>query len=216
MNEVASSLGMDGSNFVNPDGPDHPEQYTTARDMAIAGAALLQDRLLSEIVASTDWEMTVTGPNARSYELRNTNQLLAVDRVHGIKTGTTGEAGESIVLATRREWNQVLTVVMGSEDRYGDVTTLMEHIDSEVRWVHFGASDDFPGIQRAAERFNFVLAVPFVQPMLSSEADRLYANLWLGPRPRSTLPVRWGHVVFFHDGEELYRVPVLMAGDIGD
>jgi D-alanyl-D-alanine carboxypeptidase len=33
MNSVAEHLGMRNSNFANPDGSDHPDQYTTARDL---------------------------------------------------------------------------------------------------------------------------------------------------------------------------------------
>jgi serine-type D-Ala-D-Ala carboxypeptidase (penicillin-binding protein 5/6) len=212
MNELAVDIGMTGSSFVNPDGRDEDGQYTTARDLAIAGAELLRDRMLAEIVAAPAWTMTVTGQNGRQYDVVNTNELIGVERVHGIKTGTTGSAGEAIVLATRRGNNQILTVVMGSEGRYTDTIALLQHLDDQLQWVEFGASSDFPGIQGAAERFGFVLAVPFVEPMDREVAERLYAELTLGPRPRGTLPVRWGHVVFFDDGEELYRVPVLLAG----
>jgi serine-type D-Ala-D-Ala carboxypeptidase (penicillin-binding protein 5/6) len=213
MNDLSASLGMQNSKFVNPDGPDVPGQFTTARDLAIASEALLRDRLLAEIVAAPAWTMTVSGPNTREYVVYNTNALLGSDPVHGVKTGTTGEAGESVVLATRRGGNQILTVVMGSDHRYRDTLSLLQYIDDRVRWVEFGASDDFPGLRNAADRFGFVLAVPFTKPMLYSDSDRLHSQLSLGPRPRGTLPVRWGHVVFFHDGEELYQVPVLMTGD---
>jgi serine-type D-Ala-D-Ala carboxypeptidase (penicillin-binding protein 5/6) len=213
MNDLSASLGMRNSNFVNPDGPDDPEQFTTARDLAIASEALLRDRLLAEIVAAPTWTLTISGPNAREYLVYNTNALLGAEPVHGVKTGTTGEAGESVVLATRRGGNQVLTVVMGSDHRYRDTLSLLQYIDDRVRWVEFGASNDFPGLRQAADRYGFVLAVPFTRPLLHSDSDRLHSRLSLGPRPRGTLPVPWGHVVFFQDGEELYQVPVLMTGD---
>lgn len=212
MNEVGQDLGMTGSNFVNPDGPDHPDQFSTARDLAIAGKAVMDSQLLTEIVGASGWTITVTGANARAYTVNNTNDLLGAERVHGIKTGTTGEAGESFVLATRREGNQVITVVMGSSQRYADTLTLLQFLDERIHWVNFGPSSDFPGIERAAERYGFVLAVPFVRPYLRTEVDRLDAELELGPRPRGTLPIRWGHVVFLNDGVELYQVPVLRAG----
>lgn len=216
MNAVAGAIGMTGSNFVNPDGPDDPNQYTTARDLAIAGAELLENRLLADIVASPAWSITISGPNARQYEVLNTNAFIGIDRVHGIKTGTTGQAGESVVLATRRGGNQIITVVMGSDARYQDTNNLLAHLDNQIRWVQFGASTDFPGVLSAAERYNFVLVVPFVEPRLRQDAERLSSRLVLGPRPRGTQPVRWGHVVFLNDGEELYLVPVLRTGDSDD
>src|SRR5690606_41114503 len=40
MNAEAARLGMTGSHFVNPHGLFSPEQYTTARDMALLARAL--------------------------------------------------------------------------------------------------------------------------------------------------------------------------------
>jgi D-alanyl-D-alanine carboxypeptidase len=213
MNRVASDLGMTGSNFVNPDGPDAPQQFSTARDLAIAGAAVLDDELLAWIVSSSGWTITVSGVNARTYTVNNTNDLLGAERVHGIKTGTTGQAGESIVLATRRETNQIITVVMGSSQRYADTLLLLQYLDERIRWMKFDASSDFPEVAGQAQAMGFVLAFPFVKPYLRSEADQFRAELTLlGPRPRGSLPVRWGHVVFLNDNEERYEVPVLRAG----
>jgi serine-type D-Ala-D-Ala carboxypeptidase (penicillin-binding protein 5/6) len=213
MNVVASSLGMNSSNFVNPDGPDHPEQYTTARDLAIAADAVMQDDLLAEIVAAQVWTITIQGPNARRYEIFNTNDLLGADRVHGVKTGTTGEAGQSVVLATTRGKNRIITVVMGSNQRYQDTLLLLQHIDSQVRWIEFGPSHDFPGIRDAADRFGFVLIAPFTEPIRLDDSVNVSATLELGRRPVGTLPLPWGYVVFLHDGEELYQVPVWKTGD---
>lgn len=217
MNRVAEDLGMTGSNFVNPDGPDVPQQFSTARDLAIAGAAVLDDDLLALIVGTSGWTITVNGPNARTFTVNNTNELIGIARVHGIKTGTTGQAGESVVLATRRNGNQIITVVMGSTQRYADTLTLLQYLDDRIRWVEFDASDDFPDIARSADELGFVLVVPFVRPYLHSEADQIRAELvLLGPRPRGTLPVRWGHVVFLNDNVELIEVPVLRAGVSGN
>jgi serine-type D-Ala-D-Ala carboxypeptidase (penicillin-binding protein 5/6) len=213
MNEVAASLQMNDSNFVNPDGPDHPEQYTTARDLAIAADAVMQNDLLAEIVAAPVWMINVQGPNARQYQVFNTNDLLGADRVHGVKTGTTGEAGQSVVLATTRGANRVITVVMGSAQRYQDTLLLLEHLDRQIRWVEFGPSNDFPGVRDAADRYGFTVIAPFTEPVLISSGMNLNATLELGRRPAGTLPLAWGYVVFLQDGEELYLVPVWQTGD---
>lgn len=213
MNAIAESIGMTDSNFVNPDGPDHPEQYTTARDMAIAGAELLEHELLSEIVESPVWEITVTGLNARQYTVENTNLLIGADRVHGIKTGTTGEAGQSIVLATRRGDNQIISVVMGSEGRYVDIETLMGHLDDQIRWVEFGASDDFPLVQQAQDRHRFAFLDEFTVPMLRDDIGEVTAEYEVGALRNPALPLRWGVVVFLERDEELYRVPLFRTFD---
>lgn len=215
MNRVADGLDMSNSNFVNPDGRDVPEQYSTARDLAISARELLSRSVLADIVSRAVHEMTIEGPNARSYEVYNTNELLGAESVHGVKTGTTDGAGESVVLATRRSGNQILTVVVGSEQRYVDTQEMLDQIDAEVTWVSFSPSSWFPGVESAAEQYGFVVATPVVVPMRIEDAERLYAQVNLGPRPSGDATVIWGDVVFLLDGEMVYRIPVLSTGQAG-
>src|SRR5690606_2160233 len=70
MNRVARRLGMRSTHFVNPDGRDAPGQRSTARDLAILGAALLKDPFLADVVAQRVTTISVEGPNARSEERR--------------------------------------------------------------------------------------------------------------------------------------------------
>jgi serine-type D-Ala-D-Ala carboxypeptidase (penicillin-binding protein 5/6) len=212
MNTLAADVGMANSRFLNPVGIDAPGQYSTARDLAIAGREVLRDPLLAELVAMTTYQITVSGPNARTFEVRNTNQLLPVDRVHGIKTGTTTAAGENLVLVTRRSGNQVLTVILGSQDRYGDVQRMLNFIDERLIWITFGASIEFQGVLSAQERFDFAFGATITKPVSVETGAGLYARLELGRRSGGVAGGSWGYVVFLLDGEELYRLPLIVPG----
>jgi serine-type D-Ala-D-Ala carboxypeptidase (penicillin-binding protein 5/6) len=210
MNAVAVGIGMTSSQFRNPVGMDDDAQFSTARDLAIAGAALLRDPTLASLVALPELEIEVAGPSPRSILLVNTNELLPIDRVHGVKTGTTDAAGQCLVLATRRSGAQILTVILGSEDRYADTQQLLSVVDERIEWVSLGGGESFPGLERAADVLGFTLPVTPVVPMDREEADRLHYQFDLGPRPEGSEHEIWGSVVFLNDGTELYRLPVLV------
>jgi len=57
----------------------------------------------------------------------NTNRLLwSFDGMEGIKTGTTGKAGNCLVAAASRDDRQLISVVMDSANRWGDTSRLLE------------------------------------------------------------------------------------------
>jgi serine-type D-Ala-D-Ala carboxypeptidase (penicillin-binding protein 5/6) len=210
MNAVAAEIGMTSSRFLNPVGMDDDGQFSTARDLAIAGAALLRDPTLAPLVALPELEIDVAGLATRSILLVNTNELLPIDRVHGVKTGTTETAGQCLVLATRRSSAQILTVILGSEDRYADTQQLLSFVDERIEWVSLGSGESFPELERAADVLGFTLPVTPVVPMNREQAGQLHYRFDLGPRPAGSDHEIWGSIVFLNDGTELYRLPVLV------
>jgi len=86
----------------------HPEQYSTARDMVLLGAALQAHfpRYFAYFKADS---FTFRG---RSY--KNHNRLLGrVEGVDGIKTGYTRASGFNLVTSVRRGGRTFVAVVMG-------------------------------------------------------------------------------------------------------
>ena len=130
MNELAAELGMTQSRVLTPDGEDVEGQAVSARDLALAARAFLDDPVLVRIASMREATVRVGGPQARTLRLANTNTLLGERGVFGIKTGTTGAAGQCLVVAWRMADGQVyLAVVLGSQDRYADVRTLIDWIE---------------------------------------------------------------------------------------
>lgn len=93
--------------------------------MVIAARALLREPVLVSIVAMQRAEVRIGGPKARVIRLENTNQLLAQDGVFGIKTGTTDQAGQCLLVAYRAPSGTQIAVILGSQDRYGDARALL-------------------------------------------------------------------------------------------
>lgn len=131
LNAYAAAAGMTNTHFSNPVGDDAPDEMSTARDLARATQRLLDDPLLTDIVGTASATVRVTGPDERDIPLVNTNQLLARDDVFGVKTGSEDAAGQCLIAGFWRGNDRILTVVLGSADRYADTTALMDAIDAE-------------------------------------------------------------------------------------
>jgi len=130
MNARAPQIGATNSHFVNPYGDDAPGQYSTARDLLrIADEALGRPDFARVVATPTITVKTVDG--ARSFALRNTNELLFTrPGIHGVKTGTTPECGYCLVAAQWRAGGRVIAVVLGAADRVADATALLDWVNA--------------------------------------------------------------------------------------
>jgi len=64
---------------------------------------------------------------ARSSNVQNTNSLLGIyPGDQGLKTGTTTEAGQCLVSYVTRPDGDLLLVLLGSEQRFGDTIKLLD------------------------------------------------------------------------------------------
>ena len=74
------------------------------------------------------------------HEYIATNKLLNTELasgvvVEGLKTGRTPEAGECLITTTTwPDGHRVLTVVLDSEDRFGDTEILIDWIYNSTQW----------------------------------------------------------------------------------
>ncbi|MGH2548446.1 MAG: serine hydrolase [Thermomicrobiales bacterium] len=129
MNEYAVSLGLENTHFSNPDGDNADDNYSSAADVAWLGAALMQNDDLAAIVAMPDFSFESEGGNL--YEKPTTNELLGVDGIIGIKTGSTGEAGGCVVLAQETASGGIIILtVLGSDLAYDDLNRIV----TDARW----------------------------------------------------------------------------------
>lgn len=129
MNEYAVSLGLENTHFSNPDGDNAEDNYSSAEDVAWLGAELMQNDELAAIVATHDYRF-ISG-DGNEYTGVTTNELLGVDGVVGVKTGSTGEAGGCVVLVQETaSGDLVVLTILGSEIAYDDLNRIV----TDARW----------------------------------------------------------------------------------
>lgn len=134
MNKKAASLNLSSSHFDNPAGFDSPKHYSSAKDLAIITQNALKNPQLVKIFATKETNI-VSIDKKYNHELVNLNKLLSQVRgVLGVKTGFTQEAKENLVTYIDRDNHQILTVILGSDDRFGDSTKLIEWAYSNFEW----------------------------------------------------------------------------------
>ncbi len=134
MNKKANNLGLLNTHFTNPSGVDESGQYTTARDLAYLGLALIKNAEISGIVA-TKQKTVASIDGAIQHKLVSTNQLLGeVPGVLGIKTGWTEFARENLVTYVIRDNHKVIIAVLGSADRFGETKRIIDWIYGNFTW----------------------------------------------------------------------------------
>ena len=134
MNKKAKDLNMNNTHYMNPAGLDDENHYTSVKDLALISSYALKNPTFQKIVATPSYSVTdITGKKVHTF--KNINELLGkVWGVDGIKTGWTEIAGESLVASANRNGKRVLTIVLGSLDRFGETEYLIEWSYANHRW----------------------------------------------------------------------------------
>ncbi len=125
MTHVAKELGMKNTTFYNASGLPNKKQKSTARDMALLGAALYHHFPQYYKLFSTK-KFTYKGRTIYTH-----NHLLKNFKgADGMKTGFTNAAGFNIVTSAQRDGNRVIAVTMGHrmlKQRDKKVASMMEN-----------------------------------------------------------------------------------------
>ena len=127
MNLHADDLGMTTTRFVNSSGLPDDGHYSSAKDMAILSAALIER--YPEHYSMYSEKSFQYGEIERPQV--NRNRLLWRDKsVDGVKTGMTEAAGFCLVASALREGTRLIAAVMGAEndeDRLRDTQKLLAY-----------------------------------------------------------------------------------------
>jgi D-alanyl-D-alanine carboxypeptidase (penicillin-binding protein 5/6) len=134
MNDKAKKINLNQTNFVNPSGIEADGHVTSAHDLAILTAEALSNPIFSQIVATKDYVITdLTKEN--KYYLKNTNELIGkIPGIKGVKTGWTENSGECLVTFVDREQGKIITVLLGSQDRFGETQKLIDWVYNNFKW----------------------------------------------------------------------------------
>ena len=133
MNKLARYYSLNDSHFVNVNGLHAGNHFSSAYDLAqFARLSLRSPVIRASISQST---VSIEDLAHQPYELENTNELLEVlPEVKGVKTGWTPEAGECFVGLLDLNGHELITVVLGSKDRFSDTKELIAWAKKAISW----------------------------------------------------------------------------------
>ena len=136
MNDKARELGMSDTYFTEPAGLDDKNSFSTSRDLIeLVKYSLRYDQLFKILKTQKTEVASIDG--SLKHRIFNTNDLLGkLFNVIGGKTGFTELAGGSIILVTEAPnlESRLITVVLGSSDRFGDAEKLIEWAKTAYLW----------------------------------------------------------------------------------
>lgn len=219
MNQYAKKLGLKNSHFMNATGLPHPEHYSSARDMALLGVALIRDfpedyRWYSE--KEFEWN-GIKQPNRNSL-LWDTS--LNVD---GIKTGHTSGAGFCLVSSATQGGMRLVVSLLGGKSMASRaveskkiLTWAFRNFDT-VQAVKAGEALTRPRVWYGdSETVAVGLAQPATLVLPRGRRQDLKANYSLLPDLQA--PVAKGQVVgklFLQlDGKDVAEHPLVALADV--
>jgi len=133
MNAKMNQWNITGTHFSNATGLIDDGNYATARALGqIAMLATRQEYITSAVKRPN---ASITSAAGRTLNLTNTNRLLATGGFYGIKTGYTEASGECFIGISKVNGHEVVTVLLGADDRFGDTQELVNWIGRAWQWI---------------------------------------------------------------------------------
>lgn len=169
MNTKAKQLGMRNSNFVNSHGWHHPDQYTTAHDMAKLSLQLMKDfPKYYPMFAKTSFTYRgriITGHN---------HVIKRYQGAEGIKTGYVNASGFNLITTASKPYGKLVAVVMGAPSAKARDDHMIQLLNKNFSKISKYRRHDLNyknGIQKAA------INLEEVQNNIFAEIDKPEFNL---------------------------------------
>ena len=207
MNDKARALSMNNTCFGNPHGLDHPDNYSTASDMAILAAYAMNNPIFSKTVSTQQIRI------GNRY-LRNHNKLLwRVEGADGIKTGYTRAAGRILVSSATRQGRRLIAVTISAPDDWNDHSALLEKnftkycVDSLIKkgdcigYLPVAGSNQHQVPLLAAKDFSYAVAANEEVEIYQQNTSFVYAPVVAGQDA--------GNAYILIDGTVVGKVPVV-------
>ena len=136
MNEVAQSIGLKNTHYANPTGFDDARAYSTASDVLTAILEVYRNPWLMEVLAHTSGEVSsVDGLYVHKFKTTSSILRDKTNHIIGGKTGFTDDAlGNLAVFANSPNHSLLIAVLLGSETREEDMSTLLSWVYNSYDW----------------------------------------------------------------------------------
>ena len=128
MHRYAKELKLENTVFINPHGLDLPDAQgkSTAADIArISVIATKCESILKIVHKKKSTILVKRKGEIVELVVKNTNKILGLDGIDGMKTGTTRRAGPCFIGTAIKNGKRLVCVVLDSPDRFGDARELL-------------------------------------------------------------------------------------------
>lgn len=214
MNQTAAEMDLENTSFADPAGLDDDENYSSPRDLAAIAREAMEYPEFAEIVDTQ--EATISTQN-REIEFFATNELLNFyPPANGVKTGTSPDAGPSLVSSAESEGESYIAVILGaesSEDRFSSSQALLDYGFRIFEQETLVSPDEVYGEREVPFRRGETVELAATEEVTStvspgSEVERRVADGGELP-PEAAAGDRLGEVEVFVDGESVGSSPLV-------
>lgn len=215
MNEKAVHLGLTQTNFMNPHGLDHPDHYSSAKDLAILTSYALRNPIFQEIVKTEVKQVPWPGEEWHR-KFYNKNKFLRMYKgANGVKTGFTKQAGRTLVTSATKNGRQLICVTLNDPNDWEDHKNLYQFGFSHYAPRSVLAKGEIilePFIQDDKRRdLKIVADSHFQYPLMKQEKKKIVTKpmITYPPHLLQKADVRVGSVQIYLDKTWIGSVPLI-------
>jgi D-alanyl-D-alanine carboxypeptidase (penicillin-binding protein 5/6) len=216
MNDKAKELGMNDTNFVNCNGLDADNHYTSAYDIALMSRELLKHPKIHDYL--TIW---IDSLRDGKFGLANTNKLIRFyPGANGIKTGSTGKALYCLSASAKRDGMQLIAVIMAApntKERFNAATKLLDYGFANYSIVSGAKKGELVGeldvLKGITNKVNLVTASDFNALIKKGQQGNIDKNVNIADNLHAPVEKgqKVGEIVFSAGGEEVGKVDVITS-----
>lgn len=219
MNSRAKELGMENTNFMNTNGLDEDNHYSSARDVAIMSRELIGHKKIFDYTSI--WTDELRGGK---FQLANTNKLVRFyDGANGLKTGSTSKALCCLSATALRDDMQLVAVVLGaptSAKRFSSARALLDYGFASYKINYMakqGEAYENVKIEKGVDEYAEAVYGSDCSKLIEKSQPSEYESEFIcteNLKAPITAGQKLGEVKFTQNGEEIGRVDVVAKNDV--
>lgn len=224
MNEKAKELGMKDTQFVNSNGLPAEGHYSSAYDIALMSRELVKYPKIHEYLTMWMTDVHVGKNDDKVRTLANTNKLLRRDnRVDGLKTGYTDDAGYCLSATAKEGSMRLISVILdapSSNDRFNEALQLLNYGFSQYKNETLVEENTLLGtipINRGVkEEINALAKDGYSQLMLKSDKKEFKQEVTLNQNVSAPIKKgdKVGELKILENGKEVAKIDLIAEEDV--
>ena len=145
MNEKARQLGLENTNFANPNGLQNENHYACAYDLAMITSYAMNNDVFRKIVNTKQKEISWENHEYNRVLTNKNKNLWALDGANGVKTGYTIAAGRCFVASANRQGMELIYVCLDDYNMFEDSRKAIEYGFDNYENVNIVKEGDYFG-----------------------------------------------------------------------
>jgi len=134
MNLLVKKYNLKNTNFINVDGLQSENHYSSVYDLSQIGRIVIQNNIVKNTVKNTEITVSSVDGSTQHY-LSSTDELLkTTPEIEGLKTGWTPEAKGCFVGLINLNGHYLISVVAQSDDRFQDTKNILNWAKQNIYW----------------------------------------------------------------------------------